>query len=73
MDSNEFHTRRARQHLDLMIPVLRRLSRRSYDDERQEITDWARLASFLSDGPFWSVVTEPRDTTDDQAGNKRCL
>jgi hypothetical protein len=57
MDSNEFQSRRARQHLDLMIPVVSRLSARTYDSERQEITDWARLTSLLADGPFWSAVT----------------
>lgn len=58
MRSREFHVRRARAHLDLLLEVLTRLAQAGYKSERQEVTDWARLASLMADFPFWLSVEE---------------
>ena len=58
MESREFHVRRAREHLDVLLPVVARLSSSKSLDERAEITDWARIAALIADGPFWSSVED---------------
>jgi hypothetical protein len=58
MNSKEFQARRARQHLDLLMPIIGRLAGRAYGNEREEVTDWARFASLMMDGPFWSATTD---------------